>query len=79
MQFIKGASSKWIHDTYPTHEDFSWQQGYGAFSIGVSGKQDTIDYINRQQEHHKQVSFEQEYLRFLQRHGIEYDQRYVYG
>ncbi len=79
IQLIKGGSSKWIHDTFPTHGDFAWQEGYGAFGIGVSGLTSTIAYIKAQEEHHKTRSFEEEFLAFLDRHDMEYDARYVLG
>ena len=78
LQLIKGGSSKWVSDVFATHRDFQWQQGYGAFSIGVSQVDDTIAYIARQEEHHHRKTFEEEYIEFLQRHGIEYDERYVW-
>jgi putative transposase len=59
--------------------DFAWQKGYGAFSIGVSQVEDTIRYINRQSEHHRTQTFEEEYRAFLERNGLEYDERYVFG
>jgi REP element-mobilizing transposase RayT len=79
MQWIKGASSKWIHDNLPTHREFSWQEGYAAFSIGMSGMEQTIVYIRSQAEHHKRKSFEDEFIAFLKAHSIEYDPRYVFG
>ena len=79
VQLIKGGSSKWVHDTFPGEKAFSWQEGYGAFSIGMSGVDDTIAYINAQEEHHRVKTFEDEFLGFLKRHGIEYDKRYVFG
>lgn len=78
MQLIKGGSSKWIHDTFPEKRDFEWQEGYGAFSIGIGDVERTIDYINRQAEHHKKTDFKAEFISFLDRHFIEYDERYVF-
>lgn len=78
-QFVKGGSSKWIHDTFPQLKAFAWQEGYGAFSIGVSAVDDTIAYINNQIEHHRVRTFEEEFTGFLNRHGIAYDERYVFG
>jgi REP element-mobilizing transposase RayT len=78
IQLIKGASSKWVHDTFPEHRMFEWQEGYGAFSISVSEKQRTIRYIDNQPDHHKKVDFKTEYLSFLDAHDIEYDIRYVF-
>jgi putative transposase len=79
LQLIKGGSSKWIHDTFPAHRDFAWQEAYGAFSIGVSQVDDTIAYINAQDVHHRTRTFEEEYIGFLRKHGIEFDERYVWG
>ncbi len=77
LQLIKGGSSKWIHDTFPALRDFGWQEGYGAFSIGITQVDDTIVYIERQAEHHRKRSYQDEFLAFLQRHAIEYDPRCV--
>ena len=77
LQLIKGGSSKWIHDTFQEQRDFAWQEGYGAFSIGINQVDDTIAYIERQAEHHRKRSYQDEFLAFLQRHAIEYDPRYV--
>jgi putative transposase len=79
MQLIKGASSKWIHDTFPEHRAFAWQEGYGAFSMAVSQVDDTVSYIRSQAEHHRKRTFQEEFLAFLRRHGIEYDERYLWG
>jgi len=79
IQLIKGGSSKWIHDTLPAHANFAWQEGYGAFSIGVSGVNETMAYINAQEEHHQTRTFEEEFRVFLAKHNVEYDERYVFG
>jgi REP element-mobilizing transposase RayT len=78
IQLVKGGSSKWISDTFPSLKDFEWQVGYGGFSIGVSQKIATIKYIANQEEHHRNLSFEDEYLSFLKKHQIEYDERYLW-
>lgn len=79
LQLVKGGSSKWIHETFPAAREFAWQEGYGAFSVGVSQIADTVAYIQSQHEHHRKRTFEEEYLSFLKRHGIEFDERYVFG
>jgi REP element-mobilizing transposase RayT len=79
LQLLKGGSSKWVHDEFPAQRDFAWQEGYGAFSIGVSQLDDTVRYIANQAEHHRTKSFEEEFIAFLERHGIAYDPRYVWG
>jgi putative transposase len=58
IQLLKGNSSKWIHETFSQHADFGWQEGYGAFSIGISGIEDTAAYIRGQAEHHRRSHFE---------------------
>jgi putative transposase len=73
VQLLKGNSSKWIHQTFPNQRLFEWQGGYGAFSIAVSGVEDTIRYIQSQKEHHQVHSFKDEFIAFLERHGIEYE------
>ena len=78
MQHIKGNSSKWVHDTFPSTSLFGWQQGYGCFSIGISQVDETVAYIESQPEHHKKRSFEEEFVAFLKKHGIEYDERYIW-
>ena len=77
MQLMKGASSRWMNETH-TH-DFAWQEGYGAFTVGISQKDDTIAYIRSQAEHHRKRSFEEEFIAFLKKHDVEYDPRYVWG
>ncbi len=79
IQLIKGGSSKWIHDTFPKHRHFAWQEGYGAFSISVSHLNGTIAYIRGQETHDQGKTFEKEFLAFLKKHNIAYDERYVLG
>ena len=74
VQLLKGNSSKWIHETFPAQRDFAWQEGYGAFSIGVSGIEDTVKYIQSQAEHHRRKSFKEELIAFLGKHGLTYDE-----
>ena len=77
MQLIKGASSHWMNENHT--RDFAWQEGYGAFTVGISQKDQTISYIRRQPEHHKKRSFEEEFVTFLKKHGVEYDPQHVWG
>jgi putative transposase len=78
MQLIKGGSSKWVHEEFRSHRHFEWQQGYGAFSIGIAQVDDTIAYIRNQKEHHRKRTFQEAYVAFLKAHGIEYDERYIW-
>jgi REP element-mobilizing transposase RayT len=79
IQVLKAGSSLWIHETIPSHRGFAWQEGYGAFSLGVSQVEQTRSYIERQAEHHRKTTFQEEFLAFLKRHQMEYDERYVWG
>jgi putative transposase len=79
MQLVKGGSSKFVHETFPDQRAFAWQEGYGAFSVSISHVEETVAYIQRQAEHHRKKTFEEEFRSFLQRHGIEYDERQVWG
>ena len=79
IQLIKGNSSKWISDTFPGLRNLAWQEGYGAFSISVSGIDETIAYIQSQDEHHRKRTFQEEFLAFLRKHKIAYDERYIWG
>lgn len=78
VQLIKGVSSKWVHDSFPGCQNFGWQEGYGAFSVSVSQLQRTISYINDQKNHHRKKTFQEGFLDFLVKHGIQYDPRYVF-
>jgi len=77
LQLVKGGSSRWMNEQHT--RDFAWQEGYGAFTIGISQKNHTIAYIQSQAEHHRERSFEEEFIGFLKEHGIEYDPQYVWG
>jgi REP element-mobilizing transposase RayT len=78
-KYLKGASSGWIHDEFSDLKRFAWQDGYGAFSVSKSAIPDVKRYIQNQREHHKEQTFEEEFLQLLKLHGIEYDERYVFG
>ena len=79
IQLIKGGSSTWVSKTFDAFKDFQWQEGYGAFSVSISHIDNTIHYINNQKEHHKKQTFQEEYLMILKKHGIEYDEQYLWG
>lgn len=75
VQLLKGNSSKWVHDMFQEYRHFEWQEGYGAFSIGISGVAETTKYIQGQAEHHRQVTFKEELEVFLKKHGMEFVER----
>lgn len=75
---IKGCSSKWIHETFPTRSRFAWQRGYGAFSVSPSQVERVTAYIDRQKIHHAKVTFHDEFMRLLQGHGIATDEKHLW-
>ncbi|MCH7719995.1 MAG: IS200/IS605 family transposase [Planctomycetes bacterium] len=78
LRLIKTNSSKWIHGTFPDKTKFAWQAGYGAFSVSRSNLESVTRYIANQAEHHKRLSFQDEFIDFLKRHEIEFDPRYIW-
>jgi REP-associated tyrosine transposase len=75
---IKSLSSGWVHDAFPRSSDFAWQSGYAAFSVSYSGLGAVRSYLSGQAEHHRGKTFQEEYLEFLKRHDMEYDERYIW-
>ena len=76
---IKANSSKWIKTLDCYYAPFCWQDGYGAFSVSPSLLDKTINYIRKQEEHHRKRSFHDEYKSFLERYNISYDEKYAFG
>jgi putative transposase len=74
---VKAISSKWLRDEYGDLEGFHWQSGYAAFSVDKTHDERLQEYIRNQEEHHRRMSFQEEYLKLLKRFGIPYDPRYV--
>jgi putative transposase len=78
LQELKTNSSKWIKTKHPSFSNFHWQDGYGTFSVNPTQTDVVTKYINDQQEHHKTVTFQDEYRAFLKKYNVEYDERYVW-
>jgi len=76
---IKGSSSHWLNEQPWMRHHFNWQEGFGAFSYSQSQVKDVIAYIRNQEEHHKKVTFREEYIAMLKAFGIEFDARYVFA
>ena len=76
MRDLKRGSSEWVHDTIQDRA-FAWQEGYGAFTVSATVREEVRHYIARQEEHHRTRTFREEYLEFLHRGGVEFDERYV--
>lgn len=77
VEDVKKSSSKWIKTMGAEYWDFYWQSGYGAFSVSQSQVDRVCRYIENQEQHHQRLDFRDEYIQFLSRHQIEFDERYV--
>jgi putative transposase len=78
VEQVKKSSSKWIKTQGPAFATFAWQNGYGAFSVSQSTASSTRRYIAAQREHHRRVSFQDEFRRFLEKYQVEHDERYLW-
>ena len=78
VEQIKTASSKWIKSKGSSYREFYWQSGYGVFSVSESKVPDVRRYIENQEEHHRRLSFQDEFRALCDRHGIAIDERYVW-
>ncbi len=78
LEEVKGSSSKWMKTRGEQYVAFAWQNGYGAFSFSQSQLPSLCGYIANQREHHRKLSFQEEYRNLLAKYGIEYDERYVW-
>jgi putative transposase len=74
---LKTASSKWVHQAIQMHI-FSWQEGYGAFTVSASNREAVCKYILNQEEHHRTKTFQEEYRELLERAGIQYEEKYLW-
>ena len=75
---MKSDSTKWVKKTFVGQTDFYWQSGGGIFSVSQSQAGRVARYIQNQENHHRKQSFEDEYIGFLKKNGIEYDERYLF-
>jgi REP element-mobilizing transposase RayT len=78
LRVLKTNSSRWVHDTWRERAAFGWQTGYGAFSVSQSNLDDVCGYVAQQEVHHRRMTFQEEFVAFLKKHGIEYDERYIW-
>jgi REP element-mobilizing transposase RayT len=77
VEEVKKGSSKWMK-VEGREPSFAWQAGYGAFSIGESQVETVEHYIRNQEEHHRKMTFQEEYRKLLERYNVPYDERYVW-
>ncbi len=78
LREIKANSSRWIHETFPDLGGFHWQTGYGAFAVSYSDLDRVEQYVREQPEHHRERTFQEEFLALLRRHRIPFDERYLW-
>ncbi len=74
----KRTATLWLREKTPDCRDFQWQAGYAAFSVSASSMEQVRQYILHQEEHHREMDFSGEFRKLLEKHGIEYDERYVW-
>jgi REP element-mobilizing transposase RayT len=77
LRDLKSNATGWMHEVFPSLKHFSWQRGYGAFTVSQSNVDEVRRYIGRQKEHHRRVSFRDEFIQFLNANDIQYDDRFV--
>jgi REP element-mobilizing transposase RayT len=77
VEEVKKSSSKWMKADGGV-PNFSWQNGYGAFSVSESHREKVIDYIKNQEEHHRTITFQEEYRKLLEKYRIPFDEKYVW-
>ncbi len=73
IEEIKTASSRWMG------RDFAWQRGFGLFGVSASNQDAVIRYIRNQEAHHRKMTYDEEFIALLEKHGVRYDPRYVFG
>lgn len=78
LKRIKGGLSGWVKENFPGCPGFGWQDGYGAFAVSKSAIPEVEDYIRDQREHHRVKTFKDEYRSFLDKHGVEYKEEYLW-
>ena len=79
MRDIKARSTAWVRQTFPGMSDFGWQDGYSAFTVSKSQQTIVVNYVRGQQEHHRKVTFEEELIKLLELHQVEFDPKYLSG
>ena len=75
---LKSSASKWVNDSKLTKQEFRWQKGYGAFTVSHSQVEHVQRYIQNQEEHHRKLTFKEEYVAILNRHNIQFEDHYLF-
>jgi REP element-mobilizing transposase RayT len=77
LRDLKANARGWMHDVFPSVHDFCWQRGYGAFTVSHSNADEVRRYIARQKDHHRKISFRDEFIQFLKANSIKFDERFI--
>lgn len=78
LRIVKANTSKWFNETFEPTKKFRWQSGFGAFSVSKSGVPVVTKYIQTQEKHHQKLTFRDEYRLMLQRHEIDFDEKFLF-
>jgi putative transposase len=78
MRVVKANSSRWIHEAWPRRRSFGWQTGYGAFTVSASNEDAVFNYIRKQEEHHRRISFQEEFVALLRKHRVPFDEKFLW-
>ncbi|MDD5543348.1 MAG: IS200/IS605 family transposase [Acidobacteriia bacterium] len=78
LRQIKSDSSKWIHCRWVERRGFHWQRGFGGFTVSRSAEDQIAAYIRNQKSHHRKMTFQEEFIKLLKAHEIDYDERYIW-
>lgn len=78
MRAVKADSSRWVHEISPLQRGFAWQDGYAAFTVSASNEKAAFEYIRRQKQYHRRVSFEEELVSLLRKHRVPFDERLIW-
>ena len=78
MKKLKGCSSKWVNEQAFLNERFSWQEGYGAFTVSESQIGAVVQYVKNQKSHHQNFTYKEEFTQFLKHHRVEFEERFLF-
>jgi REP element-mobilizing transposase RayT len=78
VETVKTSSSKWIKTKGPEFSGFYWQSGYGAFSVSQSDADTVVNYVANQEQHHRKMTFQDEYRKLLEKYRVNFDEKYVW-
>ncbi len=78
VRVVKANSSRWVHERWRRRREFAWQTGYGAFTVAASNEDAVFEYIRKQEEHHRSISFQDEFVALLRKHRVPFDDKFLW-